>query len=541
VLIPAAVVLVLTILLLTFKRFSDIAASLAVVGLSALWAVGIMGLTGLKFTMIHVALIPLVLGLGIDYSIHMLNRYHEELRKGSAPLKAASSSMKTTGVAVVLAAVTTIIGFGSFMASELPAIGTLGIFAALGIGFSFLLSTCFLPALLVLRGGRHIGRREMERGRIVDRALGKAAGASESYGKFIIAAAVLVTVACGLMASDIRTEMSFKTFLPSDVPSMVALDHLSEEFGGRYVMVVLVHGDYMDPKALQEMLSVENAAVGKNEIITGSYSLASTVKEIVKQVYGNVSLEDLTREQIEMIVSGMDNKELSRLVKDNTAVIYFYVDAKSDKEMASASRTVRETIENMAIRQIDMYVDGKPAVGGIPVIIGDISESISGGMMRTTILAMLLCLIVVAVAFRSIVLGGITLIPLLLTTVWEFGAIKSMGWAMDILTMGISSLVIGVGIDYGIHMVHRFLEERRKGGERIGHIHTTVTHVGRALVAAAATTIGVFGILAMSRMPALMRFGTLTALLILFAFISAILILPSIIALWAKRSEKRGF
>ncbi|MEM2875200.1 MAG: MMPL family transporter, partial [Candidatus Hadarchaeales archaeon] len=292
VLIPAAVVLVLTILLLTFKRFSDIAASLAVVGLSALWAVGIMGLTGLKFTMIHVALIPLVLGLGIDYSIHMLNRYHEELRKGSAPLKAASSSMKTTGVAVVLAAVTTIIGFGSFMASELPAIGTLGIFAALGIGFSFLLSTCFLPALLVLRGGRHIGRREMERGRIVDRALGKAAGASESYGKFIIAAAVLVTVACGLMASDIRTEMSFKTFLPSDVPSMVALDHLSEEFGGRYVMVVLVHGDYMDPKALQEMLSVENAAVGKNEIITGSYSLASTVKEIVKQMYGNVSLED---------------------------------------------------------------------------------------------------------------------------------------------------------------------------------------------------------------------------------------------------------
>lgn len=538
VLIPAAIVFVLLVLLLTFKRASEIGFSLAVVGCSALWAVGMMGLTGLKFTMIHVALIPLIFGLGIDYSIHMLNRYHEELRNQGVPLKAAVSSMRTTGGAVVLAAVTTIVGFGSFMVSDLPAIGTLGVFAALGIGFSFFLSTCFLPSLLVIRGEKRAGRKAMERGRMIDRALGKAASLSESHGKFIVGAALLVTVICAVMASDVRTEMSFKTFLPSDVPSMIALEHVSEEFGGQYVMMALAHGDYMDPNALQEILNVQNAAVEGNEIITGSSSLASAVREITVRMYGGIPLENLSREQIAEIVSSIDERELARFVRENTAVVYFYVNAKTDKDMASASRTVREAIENIGGRYIDMNVDGKPAVGGLPVIIGDISESISGGMMRTTILAILLCLIVVAVAFRSIVLGGITLVPLLLTTAWEFGALKAMGWSMDILTMGISSLVIGVGIDYGIHMIHRFLEESKKG-EMGTEVHTAVTHVGRALVAAAGTTIGVFGILAMSRMPAVMRFGTLTALLILFAFISAILILPSIVTLWAKTRKKR--
>lgn len=539
VLIPAAAVLVLVILILTFKRFSDIGISLLTVGLSALYAVGTMGLLEMKFTMIHVALIPLILGLGIDYSIHMLNRYYEELGKNGSCKKAVSSSIRTTGLAVVLAALTTIIGFGSFMASELPAIGTLGVFAGLGIGFSFLLATCFLPAVLVLRGDRPREIKKAERGRTIDRVLGKAAGASETHGKFLVCAAVLVTLLCAFWASDVSTEMSFKTFLPSDVPSMVALDHLSDEFGGRYVMVVLVHGDCRDPKALHDIFMVENAAAERSEIITGTLSIAGTVKTMAQQIYGDVPLENLTEEQIDSLIALIENEELSKLVKDNTSVIYFYINAKTDKEMARASGVVRDVImeEN---RAVEMTVKGKPAVGGLPVIIGDISESISSGMMRTTIISILLCLLVIVLALKSAVLGIIALMPLVLTMVWEFGALKFMGWSLDILTMGISSLVIGVGIDYGIHIVHRFLEERRKGGERAASVHLAVTHVGRAIAAAAATTVGVFGVLALSRMPAVARFGTLTALLILFAFIAAILVMPSMLSLWTKRKEGRG-
>ena len=535
VLIPAAVVLLLLILFAMFKRMSDIGISLLVVGICALWAVGTMGLLQMEFTMIHVALIPLILGLGIDYSIHMLNRYYEELEKHGKSRTAVISSVRTTGFAVVLAAVTTIIGFGSFMVSDLPAIGTLGVFAALGIGFSFLLSTCFLPALLLLRGeGSHV-RKKVERGKAVDRALGRVARFSERHGKILVGVALLLAVASAVWGSSVSTEMSFKTFLPSDVPSMVAMDHLSDEFGGRYVMVVLAHGDFSDPMALREMLEVENAVLGRGETITGSLSLASRIRDIANRLYGPVPIENLTREQIDALKGMIEEKERNKLVKDNTAVIYFYVNAKSDKDMASASRAARDVIREKELTFTEMTVNGEPSVGGIPVIIGDISESISAGMMKTTVLAILLCLLVVAIAFRSIILGAITLVPLGLTVAWEFGAIKIMGWSMDILTMGISSLIIGVGIDYGIHIVCRFLEERKRSGDPAASVTSAAVSVGRALTAAAATTVGVFGILALSRMPALMRFGTLTALLISFTFASAIVLVPSILFVWSKR------
>lgn len=535
VLIPAAVVLLLLILFAMFKRMSDIGISLLVVGICALWAVGTMGLLQMEFTMIHVALIPLILGLGIDYSIHMLNRYYEELEKHGKSRTAVISSVRTTGFAVVLAAVTTIIGFGSFMVSDLPAIGTLGVFAALGIGFSFLLSTCFLPALLLLRGeGSHV-RKKVERGKVVDRALGRVARFSERHGKILVGVALLLAVASAVWGSSVSTEMSFKTFLPSDVPSMVAMDHLSDEFGGRYVMVVLAHGDFSDPMALREMLEVENAVLGRGETITGSLSLASRIRDIANRLYGPVPIENLTREQIDALKGMIEEKERNKLVKDNTAVIYFYVNAKSDKDMASASRAARDVIREKELTFTEMTVNGEPSVGGIPVIIGDISESISAGMMKTTVLAILLCLLVVAIAFRSIILGAITLVPLGLTVAWEFGAIKIMGWSMDILTMGISSLIIGVGIDYGIHIVCRFLEERKRSGDPAASVTSAAVSVGRALTAAAATTVGVFGILALSRMPALMRFGTLTALLISFTFASAIVLVPSILFVWSKR------
>jgi hydrophobe/amphiphile efflux-3 (HAE3) family protein len=535
VLIPAAVVLLLLILFAMFKRMSDIGISLLVVGICALWAVGTMGLLQMEFTMIHVALIPLILGLGIDYSIHMLNRYYEELEKHGKSRTAVISSVRTTGFAVVMAAVTTIIGFGSFMVSDLPAIGTLGVFAALGIGFSFLLSTCFLPALLLLRGeGSHV-RKKVERGKAVDRALGRVARFSERHGKILVGVALLLAVASAVWGSSVSTEMSFKTFLPSDVPSMVAMDHLSDEFGGRYAMVVLAHGDFSDPMALREMLEVENAVLGRGETITGSLSLASRIRDVANRLYGPVPIENLTREQIDALKGMIEEKERNKLVKDNTAVIYFYVNAKSDKDMASASRAARDVIREKELTFTEMTVNGEPSVGGIPVIIGDISESISAGMMKTTVLAILLCLLVVAIAFRSIILGAITLVPLGLTVAWEFGAIKIMGWSMDILTMGISSLIIGVGIDYGIHIVCRFLEERKRSGDPAASVTSAAVSVGRALTAAAATTVGVFGILAMSRMPALMRFGTLTALLISFTFASAIVLVPSILFVWSKR------
>ena len=530
ILIPAAAILVVVILFLVFRRLSDISISALTVALGALWALGAMAWFDLKFTMIHVALIPLILGLGIDYSIHMLNRYYEGLDKGMRARRAISTSIRTTGAAITLAAVTTIIGFSSFMISDFPAISTLGAFASLGIAFTFLLAMTFLPAMLLLRDrrGKKVKKLVARRGKRVDKLLSTAVIGIERHGKSILAVAVIVAAACAFSAYGISTTMSFESFLPTDVPSMVTLSEIEEQFGGQSVIIVLAKGEIKNPQGLQAMLDLESSVLSEgNNLITDSMSLA----DIVSQIAGGIPP---SKDAVEAVINNLDPTQLIKLLSDDEAVIYFYLSAKTDQDMAEATRIIRTHVKENMRNSLDLSIDGEPAVGGEPVIISDIVGGISSNMIRTTVIAFLLCLIVLVVVFRSPILGGIALLPMLLTVGWEFGTLRVLGWSLDVLTMGISALIIGIGIDYAIHVIHRFREERKKRKPEVQKaIRATVMSVGTALLAAAATTVGVFVVLALSAMPAIMRFGTLTALVISYAFVAAFVILPAVLVIYS--------
>jgi len=127
-----------------------------------------------------------------------------------------------------------------------------------------------------------------------------------------------------------------------------------------------------------------------------------------------------------------------------------------------------------------------------------------------------------------------------LVVTWELGTLRLMGWSLDVLTMGISALIIGLGIDYSIQMVYRFREEwKTRGRPPQDAIRTTVMNTGASILAAMGTTVGVFAVLALSRMPALGRFGGLTAIVIIYAFLAALFVLPCIIMFYALRRKKR--
>lgn len=527
VLIPAAILLVAIILFLVFKRPSDIIAPLLIVGLGSMWAVGAMGYLGLEFTMIHVALVPLLLGLGIDYSIHMLNRYYEECGRGQRVKGAISTSIATAGAAISIAAVTTMIGFGSFMTSDLPPIRTLGAFAALGILFTFVLSLTFLPAVLVARDRRGMKRIRaivVRRGKRVDKVLSAAAIGAERHRKPIVMVAALVTVVCALSAAGISSTMSFETFLPSNVESVATLNKIEEKFGGQMIIFVLAGGDVTSLQGLQEMLALENSVLSDENnpgqtLITGSLSLARVVQ---------------SPDNIENLDPAVRARLLSA---SNKAAIYFFVNARTDKETEQATKIVRSNVERHTGGALDLSLNGAPAVSGEPVILSDVLGSITPSMLSSTALTVLLCLIVLVLLFRSLVIGFIALLPLLLTLSWEFATLRALGWSLDVLTMGISALIIGLGVDYSVHVTYRFREEREKLGPQQA-IRVTIMSTGTAMLAAAATTIGVFAVLSLSGMPALARFGSLTALVILYGIVAAGVILPSILvvrALWKRR------
>lgn len=299
-LLGASFALIILILALMFRTFSDVAlgvvglvASLIwMTGLSVVLGPGVLGITG-AFSQIAIAVPVLLVGLGVDYSVHLSSRYREERANGAAPEGAASSAITTVGAALLLATATTAIGFLSNVVSPLPPIADFGLFAAVGIASSFVILGLGVPAGRVL-----IDRRRESRG-------SDAAAAAPGSGRLIGAIAdvparapvlalvvgLLVASVGGLLATQLGTEFDQEQFLPEGSESDRLLSLIDELFGGSVSerTEVLVTGGVREPEVLQAMLEVEQELADVDEVVTSDgraevRSVASLVRQLDQQV-----------------------------------------------------------------------------------------------------------------------------------------------------------------------------------------------------------------------------------------------------------------
>jgi len=152
--------------------------------------------------------------------------------------------------------------------------------------------------------------------------------------------------------------------------------------------------------------------------------------------------------------------------------------------------------------------------------------------MESLIITLLLSMIILIFVFymkgKSFLLGLISTVPVILSAIWIMGTMAILGIPLTITTITVTSLAVGLGIDYSIHIMHRFIEERDE--EKV--IYST----GPALLGSALTTISAFGLLSFSFLPPLRMFGMAVSIAIFYAFISAVLILPAIME-WVSSSD----
>ena len=133
-------------------------------------------------------------------------------------------------------------------------------------------------------------------------------------------------------------------------------------------------------------------------------------------------------------------------------------------------------------------------------------------------------------------LGILTIIPVLLVLTWILGTMVVIGYTLNVMTTLIGALTIGLGVTYAIHISHRFIEELEEHHSLEKAVNNTVKNTGFSLFGAAMTTVLSFGVLSQSILVPMQQFGTITALTILFSFLSSVWVLPSILVLWARQA-----
>jgi predicted RND superfamily exporter protein len=586
------IILVIGVLFVTFRSPVDVSLTMFALMMAIVWSNGFASLLQFEPSFFAVIVPILLVGLGVDYGIHLVMRYREELVEDWNIDKASSSSVVFVGSALLLATATTMVGFLSNVASDITPIREFGIQVAIGVLSAFLIFVTFIPACRVLidryyesKGQKLLsdtnekitkGRKEEgEQTGFLDPFMTMGATVALENPKRVLAVVAAITLITGYAAMGISTEFNFNDFLPEEVEITEHFHYLQDEFSSSnefsfiYISGSIATFDVFNQiNNTQVELSDGDDWVNPDQSmmfspLNGMRDLASNNSDLNPFDFYNATFEELfnsndadgdlvpdsdegVRELLDWIMIG-DGKQVPNMVSnfvyydeetDDYTVAYILVNTKSKNayfsEVVEELEKDSEGLESLEAdgRINSVVVTGAPAI--IDVVINTINETMMGSIIYTIILSFILLTAIFWYTDKQPWLGPLTMVPVLLVLVWILGTMVAIGYALNVFTILIGALTVGLGVTYAIHISHRFIEEMEHHHSLEKAVNNTVKNTGSALFGAAMTTVLGFGVLFFAILPPMKQFGTMTALTIFYSFLSSVWVLPSILVLWAR-------
>jgi len=561
----AIFILIVILLAISFRDYTYVLLSVVTLIIVAIWTFGTMVLLGVKFTVVEVAVLPLVVGLGIDYSVHISRRYQEELKNGRDVSQALSQSVKKVGSALSLAVATTIIAFFSNFFSEIEPIRNFGILVGLGIFYAFFLTLTFHCAVRYVLDYKKKGkiRKTVKKDyEVLGRGMTFGALIVKQHPVPVIAVVLVITVLATLALPGVETEFSLEDFIPQDWPTMRTTEIIRNQFAsaGYSQEYILIEGNISRPEV------IENIAVMEENIADDRYvvrvqllgeeriKIESIRKFMAEAIKDNLTLagefniteqgtpdEDCTENDIQGILYYLffnqtyQDKVRSVLYYNeeekhfDATVIRIFVIAKETSEARTVYNQLKDDIEN---------IDGASSkVTGDTILVITTIDSFQRSQIVTTMFSVILSALVLMIVYRNLLLGLIAVVPVAISTVWILGTMFILGISINVFTVMVTALTIGLGIDYSIHIIERFREEAKKHRAKKS-MQITIERTGTAIFISAITTICGFAVLFLSPMPLTQHFGIITAATIVYSFVLAVFILPILLVAWALSREK---
>ncbi|EMR74013.1 putative RND superfamily exporter [Thermoplasmatales archaeon SCGC AB-539-N05] len=500
---PIAAVIVVLVLFFFHRSLKSVLIAFLPPFYSIIITFGVLGVVQPQLTALSIAVIALLVGLGVDYSLHLMNRFIEERSVENLVLR-AEKTLRFTGKAVFLSTITTMIGFGSLMISSMPPIVTFGFACVIGILFCFISSCILVPCLVLMLKFEKMGRIPGWQ-RIAKFA---------TENKFRIIAFVCIITAFSLVSIPyVKTDVDYMVMAPQDEPYIQAMYEYSEKFGSSGSFnVVLVEADVTNPKVINAIKSVQDKLKEKG---ISSYSIADLLKFFKREAGIRFTLNNILDSDEKAF---MLNKDYSKTL----IMIYMPVDLSMDE---------KEQLINM-VNQIVLSADIPSGtiyqITGSDVIEVAINNRLMNEQTKSLIFALVLISIALIIIFKSCTYGLITLIPVFFILAWEPATLVFSDIPLSVITISIASIMIGTGIDYGIHITQRLREGLALGLTKKQAIETAVNKTGVSLVEAASTTIGALIAVFFVNVPGIQQFSIIIILMILFSCVGAIFILPAV-------------
>ena len=563
----AFLIIILTVI---FRKVRWIVLPLLSCFYSGLIMIGVLGLFGWMVTVISSNFLALMLIITISMNIHLTVRYLQLNR--DHPLDDQLTLVRTTVHKMVkpclYTALTTIIGFGSLVVSDIKPVIDFGLMMSAGLTVTFVTSFLMFPTMLLVMGKAESQDTVKEVRFMLPEYLARL---TEFQGNKIMVLAVVLTVVGVAGITMLRVENSFINYFSDETEIYQGLKLIDEELGGTTPVEILIKleedveelteedlAEMTEEEIREEQAYIEALRTQpelwftptKVQIIKAAHDYLDGLPEIGK-VLSLASSVRVVEEIAERELEGMDLAILYNKVPDTVknALINSYISIENNEARLVARvldsqpdlrrKELLEKIKGDLTQkpEFGQLVDYKfliqdVSVSGLLVLYNNMLQSLFSSQIKSIGVVMLGIGLMFLVLFRSVSLSIIGILPNLLGAVVVLGV---MGWAkipMDMMTITIAAITIGIAVDNGIHYIYRFREEYAQNNNYVETLHICHSNIGKAVFYTTMTIIFGFSILMMSNFIPTIYFGVLTGAAMFIALMAALTVLPKLILMW---------
>ena len=545
-LMKVGILIMVMVLLLNLRSVPGVAMVLMVIGLSLFAMIGAMGwiyqLTGsdrFLFTLANTSMPIILLTIANSDGVHVVSKFFRELRAKHEVRLALGSTMDSLLVPIFLTSVTTIAAFATMTLSPLEPLFGYGITIGIGIAWAWFLSSLMLPAVISLKKW-NLKSKAITELSIFEKVINKLGKIVLTHPKYVFSAGAIIVLIGLFGISKVVVDVNMSKFFKPGTEIRDTMDFMDEKMAGTVDIRVRVMGDMKNPQTLSSMRTLQKK-MEENEKVTTSFSIANVVEQMHRTVMDdNPKYETIpdNREKVNNLftvysMSG-DLDDFSSIVDYDykTGLITAFSKVMSTDEIFAYVEKMNGHVKTTMDR--NLIVD----FTGMIVILRDLVIMIVRSSAISIIFSLIVIGIIASIFFKRILWGMLAVIPLTSAVIINFGFMGYFGIELSHITAILSSIIIGVGVDFAVHYIAQFRRlSRIIDANKLSR--EVVDDVGYPIILDAASNMG-FGALLLSAFVPIQYIGGLTVFAMVSTSIGTLTVLSALAELLKQRLIERN-
>ncbi len=532
--VPIVLLVITLVLYLTLRSVKSTILTMLVVFFSTIWAFGLMAVVNIPIYAVSTMIPVMLIAIGVADGIHLYSHLHLYMRENPNTTKvdAVKDMIKHMWSPVVMTSITTAVGFISLLTSQVYPIKYFGVFTAFGVMAAMLFSLVLIPAGIMIFG---LPKFKEKKGKNSDKNDDQIAYdiaefvLKHKYTTFFATVIIVVVSIVGI--SKVWINSSFLEKFEKDSDIVLTDKFINQNFGGTSTLNLILDskdkGAFKNPEVLRVIDKMQKTVDGNLEVVGNSFSLADYLRRMNKVMHADDEAYNTIPDSHNMVAQYLllyemsgDPENLWKVVDYDYAKANITFQLKSDNSKAinSALEEIHKFDDDFAKLGVTINYAGS----GYKALI--FTDLILEGQIMSLILSLIIVIVLLAIMFKSFTLGVIGSVPIMITAAISFGIMGWFGIPLNTTTALLSSIAIGIGIDYAVHLIEQY-KVNSECGDKDLTVKKTMAHSGRAILFNAVVVIAGFLVLLFSVFPPNRELGFLVSLNMFISFIGTLTIM----------------